>query len=87
MMLFCVCFLKWSQDLPITAPPLWPALPVSFVVDGSPRGLPAPPRQLYEAQQASGSSGSSAELRFLTPRNSLDSFSEFSSVNFSFSYW
>ena len=41
-----------SQDLPITAPPLWPALPVSFVVDGSPRGLPAPPRQLYEAQQA-----------------------------------
>lgn len=38
-------------DLPITAPPLWPALPVSFVVDGSPRGLPAPPRQLYEAQQ------------------------------------
>eukprot|EP00438_Fugacium_kawagutii_P017331 Skav229801 [mRNA] locus=scaffold567:159660:164211:- [translate_table: standard] len=38
-------------DLPITATPLWPALPVSFVVDGSPRGLPATPRELYEAHQ------------------------------------
>jgi len=38
-------------DLPITATPLWPALPATFVVDGSPRGLPAAPRQLYEAHQ------------------------------------
>ncbi|CAJ1334619.1 unnamed protein product [Effrenium voratum] len=38
-------------DLPIRATPLFPALPAGFVVDGSPRGLPKPPRQLYEAQE------------------------------------
>eukprot|EP00913_Durusdinium_trenchii_P011465 g10765.t1 len=37
------------QDLPITATPLFPALPTGFVVDGSPRGLPRAPRELYEA--------------------------------------
>lgn len=36
-------------DLPITATPLFPALPTGFVVDGSPRGLPRAPRELYEA--------------------------------------
>ncbi|CAE8648931.1 unnamed protein product [Polarella glacialis] len=35
-------------DSSILASPLWPALPVGIIVDGTDTGLPAPPRELYE---------------------------------------
>eukprot|EP00434_Breviolum_minutum_P046720 symbB.v1.2.042778.t1/scaffold11019.1/size1409/1 len=54
-------------DLPITATPLWPALPATFVVDGSPRGLPAAPRQLYEAHQVNPAKA----LKLVESENSL----------------
>lgn len=33
----------------ITTTPMWPILPVGIVVDGSQGGLPAPPKELYQA--------------------------------------
>lgn len=54
------------KDLPITATPLFPALPTGFVVDGSPRGLPRAPRELYEAGEATGRLGAGSVA---TPRS------------------
>mmetsp|Transcript_112776 Transcript_112776/g.273866 ORF Transcript_112776/g.273866 Transcript_112776/m.273866 type:complete len:834 (-) Transcript_112776:83-2584(-) len=38
-----------NGDSQILASPLWPVLPFGLVVDGTDAGVPAPPRELYEA--------------------------------------